>query len=72
MSLRTIIEINHDFVHAISEHQEEFSHLVIRALHAGNDDEAWEKLSRFGVVKAVMTHHSDARKVVTKWSEYPL
>ena len=71
MSMRTIVEFNHDYAHRIVEEPAEFASLLNLAM-AGSNDRFWEKLERFGVRKAVMVHHSDERKVVTKFKEYIL
>lgn len=71
MSNRSIIELNHDFVHFIKDYPEDFVGLLVEALNSSGDRE-WERLRRFGIKHAITTHHSDERKVVTPWKEYPL
>jgi hypothetical protein len=71
MSNRSIIELNHDNVHEIKAAREEFVRLIIQALNSGSKRE-WEELERFGVRHATTAHHSDERKVVTRYGEYPL
>jgi hypothetical protein len=72
MSMRTIVEFNHDYIHQIREKPEEFIRWLELGLNSGNDERYWEELRRFGVVKAIMVHHSDERKVVTKFKEIAL
>lgn len=69
MSNRTIIEINHDFAHKIDREPEAFVSDLGTALRSGNR-QAWEALERFGVRRAIMAHHSDARHVVVNGRPY--
>lgn len=71
MSNRSIIELNHDFVHAIKESPDDFLELLVSALNSGSQDR-WEELERFGVKYTATTHHSTAREVVMPWKEYVL
>lgn len=71
MSMRTIVEFNHDYTHKIEEEGPEFIAWLRLALNSG-DDKWWSELERLGVRKAVMVHHSDERKVVTKFKEIAL
>ena len=53
MSYRTLIEINHDFIHAIERDPEQFVKSLRRALDDGLD------LGRFGVRFFGRRHHTD-------------
>lgn len=69
MSMRTIVEFNHDYARRIAANPLDFAELLNLAM-AGSNDRFWEKLEQYGVRKAVMIHHDEERKVVTKWGEY--
>ncbi len=71
MSVRTIVEFNHDFAHEISENAPEFVKLLRRAMGSGSK-ECWERLERFGVTFAVSAHHSDERTVSTQYQTVKL
>lgn len=71
MSQRTIVEINHDYAHAIQADPHKFMQLFLRALASG-DKREWDELRHFGIRKAVQCHHSDERKVVVDGHDYPL
>lgn len=62
MSVRTIVEFNHDYAHKIDENGPEFLAWLRLALNSSNKD-SWGKLDRFGVRMAAVAHHSDDRKV---------
>ena len=65
MSVRTIVEFNHDFAYRIAESPVgEFVDLLQNALRSGSRDD-WQHLERYGIRFGVSTHHSTARKVVT-------
>jgi hypothetical protein len=70
MSMRTIVEFNHDYAHVISGSPEEFVQLLRYALNSG-DKREWDELDRFGVRRAVMTHHSSDRAAVVNGDEFP-
>ncbi len=57
MSIRTIVEFNHDMAHQISGNPEEFVSLLGQALNSGSN-ECWERLSRFGIRAVNGRHHS--------------
>jgi hypothetical protein len=71
MSMRTIVEFNHDFVHDIRAKPEEFIAYLSQALNSGGKEE-WRHLRRFGVTQVVMVHHSTDRKVVAHGTEFPI
>ena len=62
---------NHDFGHYVTENPLEFAKLFYRAIASGSP-ESWEQLEHYGFHRIVQVHHSDERKVVTKYREYPL
>jgi hypothetical protein len=71
MSNRSIVEFNHDFAHDIMRDQQGFIDALRFAL--GHSTEGnWKNLQRFGVTYTTTCHHSDERKVVTKWRGYEL
>ena len=70
MSMRSIIEINHDFAYKIRE-EPEFQALLSNALTSGAD-RLWDQLRGFGVQRVVMVHHSTDRKVVAHGTEFPI
>ena len=70
MSQRTIVEFNHDLTHKI-RFSTEFDRLLAIALASGSPD-AWRPLERFGLRRIVQLHHSDERKIVTDFGEYPI
>ena len=61
MSMRTVCEFNHDYVHRIKENPEEFFRLLTWALSGGRKQEK-EELMRFGLTMAETAHHSDVRQ----------
>jgi hypothetical protein len=72
MSQRTIIEVNHDRAHLVGvEDAQRFADALNRAVASGSR-ESWEPLERWGFKRIVQCHHSDDRKVVTKFAEYPI
>lgn len=66
MSMRTIVEFNHDYAHEIKTARAELAGWLSLALNSGNDEKYWDELRKYGIHKVVMTHHSDERKVVLK------
>ena len=71
MSTRTIFEINHDMWTEIKDNPEQFVEDLQRYLGSAGTEEA-ERLERYGIQRAWWGHHSDDRKVVTKYSETKL
>ena len=71
MSIRTIFEFNHDYVHKIKEDPEGFLRALEYYLNSASQREA-DALELFGVRRAWMGHHSTERKVATQHSEYKL
>ena len=67
MSMRSIIELNHDYTNKIREDPSEFVTLLTRAMNSG-DHELWEMLEPFGVQFGIMAHHSDKRSCAGKYS----
>lgn len=57
MSIRTLIEINHDYLHRIEEDAQRFAELLSYTLGSGTRD-AVDELERYGVVKFGSRHHS--------------
>lgn len=71
MSQRTIIEINHDYLHDIEKDGLLFISFLRRALASGADVD-WIPLRHYGINKVVQLHHSDERKVVTNFGEFKI
>jgi hypothetical protein len=69
MSMRTIIEFNHDYAHLITDEGPEFVAFLRQALNSGSERD-WEKLRHFGVRRALMAHHSQERKVSAGGKDY--
>lgn len=66
MSIRTVVEVNHDYGHHIEEDPAEFARLVRYAINAG-DRNTWEELESFGIRFITERHHSDECEVRTKY-----
>ena len=66
MSIRTIVEFNHDLAFRLDNEGQEFVRLLGIALRGGMMDN-WRQLERFGIRFGVSTHHSTERKVVTPY-----
>lgn len=60
MSMRTLLEIDHNMLHRIKERPEELAALLSRALGSGCFDDEKDDLWRFGVRLASMKHSSYA------------
>jgi hypothetical protein len=71
MSTRSIFEINHDFAGEIARYPEEFIEALTRYLNSASA-EAAEELRCFGMARSWTGHHSDQRKVVTRYNEVKL
>ena len=71
MSQRTIVEINHDLAFVTKEEAGVFCGCLRQAISSGSP-ESWEPLKRWGFNRIVQTHHTDDRKVVTKYAEYEI
>lgn len=69
MSQRTVIEINHDLAHRFHD-RPDLVELIVRALSSGSERD-WEPLRSYGIRRIVQLHHTDERKVVTRFAEYP-
>lgn len=72
MSIRTIFEFNHDFAHKITDDPEQFVRDLMYYLGSASDENADVLELRYGIRRAWWGHHSDERKVVTKYSEIEL
>ena len=70
MSVRTIVEFNHDYAHRIDEDGAEFVAWLRYALNSGSSVN-WERLEQFGVRRIVQAHHSDDRSAMVNGTEYP-
>ncbi len=72
MSIRTIVEFNHDYLCNITDDQPTFLWKLREALNS-NDDAAWDILSTyFGVRRISCHHHSDDRSVLINKREIKL
>ena len=71
MSTRSIFEINHDYSYKVKEDPEGFL-LVVRLYLSSTSKENAERLEHYGFKRAWWGHHSDERKVVTKYNEVKL
>lgn len=71
MSMRTIVEFNHDYAYEIKTRPDDFTCQLGYALNSG-DKESWENLRRYGVTRVVMVHHSTDRKVVAAGTEFKI
>lgn len=72
MSIRTIIEINHDYGDAIDRDPEGFVHAIRSQIRSAYEPETIQRLRHFGVVVVESVHHSTDRKVVIMGKEFPL
>lgn len=59
MSIRTIIEINHDLAHEIDTGRFEFCNAVMEVLRDSSSRDGWQALERFGIRLIASGHHSD-------------
>ena len=59
MSNRTLIEINHDYGHAIARNQSTVCDLVGDLIRGGADAQVMAQLERFGIRVFGTRHHSD-------------
>lgn len=71
MSIRTIIEINHDLSHRAESDPVEFLSAFMAFTASANPRTA-ERLERFGFRVVESVHHSTDRKVVIMGKEFPL
>lgn len=72
MSVRTIVEFNHDYAHEIERREGLFVEMLGIALSSGSAED-WDMLRlRFGITLATSCHHSDIRKVVVNDHDYEL
>lgn len=72
MSIRTILEFNHDYAYEITRFGPTMAILLEIALKSG-DAGVWEELeSRFGIRRVSTHHHSDDRKVMVAGREIGL
>lgn len=72
MSFRTIIELNHDYGHAIQRDPEAFIRFLTSHINAANDPDTIDALRHYGVVVVETVHHSADRAVVIEGKAFPL
>lgn len=71
MSMRTIVEFNHDCGDAIERNPAGFVDAITRMINGGSGARGVTRdLEYFGVKVTPTMHHSDDRKLVTKFAEY--
>lgn len=71
MSVRSIFEFNHDYTHKIKGDPDAFLAALRTYLNSANEKNA-EALEPFGMRLAWWGHHSDERRVVTKYADTSL
>jgi hypothetical protein len=71
MSIRSIFEINHDYTHEIERDPEIFLQRLLRYLGSASEESALP-LERYGLRLAWWGHHSEERRVVTKYQDVKL
>lgn len=71
MSIRSIFEINHDYAHEIERDPEMFLQRLLRYLGSASKESALP-LERYGLRLAWWGHHSEERRVVTKYQDVKL
>lgn len=72
MSVRTIVEFNHDYAHKIAQRHLDFMMTLDDALRTG-DAKYWEHLRQhYGVIRHTQCHHSDERQVIVNGLPAPL
>lgn len=59
MSIRSLFELNHDYVGRIEDFPDHFVRSLLRYLRSGSDDDA-HALHDFGLVRDGMRHHSES------------
>lgn len=69
MSMRSLVEFNHDYAHKIVADPDGFV-LALRHFLNGADLKTAEALERFGVTVSVTAHHSDDRHAVVNGREH--
>ncbi len=72
MSIRSIVEFNHDYTHKIEEDPEAFVAALGRYLGSASEITAEPLQIKYGMRIAWSGHHSSDRKVVTKYDETDL
>lgn len=72
MSNRTIIELNHDYGHAIQRDPEAFIRFLTSHINSAGDPETIDALRHYGVIVVETVHHSTDRRVVIMGKEFPL
>lgn len=74
MSMRTIVEFNHDQGHRIEDDPDGFVKAVMLMINDGvgefSTNDTIVALERYGVRATPTRHHSEDRKVVTKYADY--
>lgn len=72
MSMRSIVEINHDYSHKIAADPDGLVKLLKAALGSGDPD-YWEAIRiRYGIRRIVMAHHSSERAVLVDKTKYEI
>lgn len=73
MSVRTVVEFNHDYANMIERDPDGFVMDLRTALNSG-DKRDWKRLEMFGLREIVQRHHSTPGKVVigTHQTDYTL
>lgn len=71
MSIRSIFEINHDYTHEIERDPEMFLQRLLRYLGSASEESALT-LEKYGLRLAWWGHHSEERRVVTKYQDVKL
>jgi hypothetical protein len=66
MSIRTIVEINHDLIHRIEEDEFGFVSTLLVAVLTRSGGNANDLMTRFGARILATRHHSDDGKIVMK------
>ena len=62
MSIRTLVEINHDKIFMIEQRPDDFADDLLRYLSSGSK-EAGEQLEKYGVRVIGLRHHSDIYEI---------
>lgn len=63
MSMRTLVEFNHDMGHKIESRPEEFVAAVLELIRAGESERVSDRLAAFGVKTLMSRHHSTRCRV---------
>lgn len=71
MSIRTFIEINHDYLGRIEKDREAFVRDLLGALQ-DNRFVTWESMLRWGCMKRASRHHSEDGEIIISGRKHPL